>query len=86
MQKWGSLMQGLQAFGNASIANKKELIKAGLRYMKRFPGVLKFVKTPKDFHSKIFKSGIYKIQLNNIKILDEKIFGKEEFRSIVIRR
>ena len=66
--------------------DNKELIKAGLLYIKRFPKVIKFVKTPRDFHNKMFKSQVYKIALNKIKVLDEKTFGKEEFRELIIKR
>ena len=85
-QKWGSLLQGLQATGTASIVSNKELIKAGTLYIRRFPKSLKFVKNPLDFHKKIYESKIYKLQLNKIKLFDEKTFGKEEFREILIKR
>ena len=85
-QKWGSLLQGIQALGNAYAVNNKELVKVGLLYIKRFPKVIKFVKTPRDFHNKMFNSQVYKIELNKIKVLDEKTFGKEEFRELIIKR
>jgi len=85
-QKWGSFLQGIQASGKVHITNNKELIKAGLLYIKRFLKVIKYIKSPKDFHSKLFESKIYKIELNKIKLFDEKTFGKEEFREVMIRR
>ena len=84
-QKWGSLLQGLQATGTITlVGNNKELIKAGILYIKRFPKSLRFVKNPKGFHNKIFESRLYKIKLNKIKTFDEKIFGKGEFREIFL--
>lgn len=65
--------------------NNKELIKAGLLYIKRFPQSLKIVKNPRGFHHKIFESKLYKIKLNKIKIFDEKTFGKGESREISIK-
>ncbi len=85
-QKWGTLLMGLQALGKAKSVSSNELIKAGMLYIKRYPRVIKFVKTPRDFHSKAFESKLYKIQLEEIKLFDEKTFGKEEFRSISIKR
>ncbi|MFH1311107.1 MAG: pyridoxamine 5'-phosphate oxidase family protein [Nanoarchaeota archaeon] len=83
-QKWGSLLQGIQAMGIAMPVNSKELIKAGLLYIKRFPSSLKMVKNPKGFHHKIFDSQLYKIKLNKIKVFDEKEFGKGNSREVSI--
>ena len=55
-------------------------------YIKRYPKVIKFVKNPVDFHSKLFESRMYKIGLNKIKVFDEKIFGKDEIREIIIKK
>lgn len=85
-QKWGSLLRGIQAFGTAKTVSNKELIIAGILYIKRFPGSLKMVKHPKRFHDKIFESKIYKIQLDEIKVLDEKAFGKGGSRKIFLKR
>ncbi|MBI1973123.1 pyridoxamine 5'-phosphate oxidase family protein [Candidatus Woesearchaeota archaeon] len=85
-QKWGSLLQGIQAVGHASIANDQELLKAGLLYMKRYPKCVSLIKSPKELHSKIYESKIYKIEIDKIKVFDEKSFGKEEFREVVIKR
>ena len=84
-QKWGSLLQGIQAMGIAKPVNNKELIKAGLLYLKRFPASLKMVKNPKGFRHKIFESQLYKIKLNKIKVFDERTFGKGESRNISLR-
>ena len=84
-QKWGSLLQGVQAMGIAKPVNNKELIKAGLSYLKRFPASLKMVKNPGGFHHKIFESQLYKIKLNKIKVFDERTFGKGESRNISLR-
>jgi uncharacterized protein YhbP (UPF0306 family) len=85
-QKWGSLLQGLQATGIAMPVNHKEIIKAGILYIKRFPSSLKLVGNPKRFHDKLFESKIYKIQLNEIKVFDEKAFGKGGSRKISLKR
>lgn len=85
-QKWGSLLKGLQISGTSSIVSKKELLIAGALYLKRFPGVIKFVKHILDFHSTKFQSKIYKISINKIKLFDEESFGKEEFRELIIKR
>jgi len=85
-QIWGSDLNGLQALGIASVTGAKDLLMAGALYLKRYPKAYKFAKNPKDFHSKALESRIYKIQLNKIKIFDEKAFGKEGFREIFIKR
>ena len=85
-QRWGSLLRGLQATGIAKQVDNKELIKAGILYIRRFPASMKLVKNPKRFHDKIFESKIYKIQLKNIKVFDEKIFGKGGSRKISLKR
>ncbi len=85
-QKWGSLLQGLQAIGTADKVNGKDLIKAGILYIRRFPNSLKLVKNPKGFHERIFESKLYKIQLDKIKVFDEKAFGKENSKKISLRK
>ncbi len=85
-QTWGSNLQGIQALGNAYSISNKELLKAGFLYLKRFPKSLKLVKNPKNFHNKIFQSKMYRIQLNKIKLFDEKTFGKYETREVIIKR
>ena len=86
-QKWGSLLQGLQAFGTAKpVSSKKDLIIAGILYIKRFPKSLELVKNPKRFHDKVFESKLYKIELQEIKVFDEKTFGKGGSRKISLKR
>ncbi|MEK6847783.1 MAG: pyridoxamine 5'-phosphate oxidase family protein [Nanoarchaeota archaeon] len=84
-QKLGSLLQGLQATGTANIVDRRELINAGMLYIKRFPKTMKLVKNPNDFHSKLFESRIYKINLEEIKVFDEKTFGKGGSRKISLK-
>ena len=69
------MLKGLQISGTSSIVSKKELLIAGALYLKRFPGVIKFVKHILDFHSTKFQSKIYKISINKIKVFDEESFG-----------
>ena len=85
-QKWGSLLKGLQMHGEAKIVSGTELIKAGTLYIKRFPKVFAYIKKISDFVSDEFKSVIYKLEINRVKLLDEKSFGKEEFIEILISR
>ena len=85
-QKWGAKLQGLQATGTATKVNNKELLKAGLLYLKRFPKALLMVKSPKNFHNKMFETTLYKIKLDWIKVFDEKNFGKEEHREIRLKQ
>ena len=81
-QKWGSLLQGIQAVGTATPIKNNELMRVGALYVKRFPSSIKTIKKIKEFHNKIFESRLYKIKLDKIKVFDEKTFGKGEFREI----
>ncbi len=81
-QKWGSLLRGVQIIGTAKKISEEELEKAGNLYLKRFPKAKKYAKKPKDFHNPKFEGRIYKIQPHEIKVLDEKVFGKENYQSI----
>jgi len=81
-QKWGSSLQGIQATGITKLINNKEVIKIGILYMKRFPKSIKMIKNPKRFHDKIFESKLYKIELNKLKVFDEKKFGKGGVREV----
>ncbi|MBI5065941.1 pyridoxamine 5'-phosphate oxidase family protein [Candidatus Woesearchaeota archaeon] len=83
-QKWGTLLKGLQMFGKCRPVNNKELLFGGALYLKRFPKVIQFVKKIFDFNSKKLETKMYKITINKIKVFDEKVFGKEEFREIII--
>ena len=81
-QKWGTFLKGVHLFGTAEIITNKELAVSGRLYLGRFPDASKFVKKIEDFHSEKYQSRIYKIQINKIKLLDEAVFGKEEFVEI----
>ena len=83
-QKWGSLLQGIQATGIATKISNKELVRVGTLYVKRFPASLKIVKNVKGFHNKVFSSRLYKIKLDKIKVFDEKSFGKGGFKKILL--
>lgn len=85
-QAWGTTLKGLQLFGTARVVNTKELLIGGAHYIKRFPGVVRFVKKVKDFHLPEFESQLYKIEICKIKIVDEETFGKEEWRELNIGR
>lgn len=81
-QKWGSPLKGLQIQGKAKKVSNKELIKVGSLYIKRYPKVSKYVKKIKDFVSGKLESDLYKIKIKKVKVLDEKKFGKEEYKEI----
>jgi len=81
-QKWGSMLRGVQIIGRAEKIGDNELEKAGNLYLKRFPKAKKYAKNPKDFHDPKFEGRFYKIQPHEIKVLDEKTFGKENYQSI----
>lgn len=83
-QKWGAHLQGIQGLGKASIVKGSEIIKAGLRYIKRYPRVLTLIKNYKEFSTK--DSKIYKITLDKLKLFDEKTFGKDEYIEIRLER
>jgi len=55
-------------------------------YIKKYPTVSKLIKNPKEFLTKFKESKIYKIELEKIKILDEKKFGKEEYKKLIVNR
>ena len=83
-QEWGSLLQGLQIIGSAKIISKIDIIKAATLYVKRFPKVSKYIKKLSDFDSFKFEDKLFKITPHKIKVLDEKTFGNEEFREILL--
>ena len=84
-QAWGSSLQGLQMHGKASVV-KGEFLKASGLYLKRFKKCLTLIKRPQDFHAKVFESRLYKIQIDKVKVFDEKTFGKEVWVELVIKR
>jgi len=81
-QKWGSLLRGLQIEGKARRLKTSEILTPAKLYVKRYAGVAKFIKKLTDFHLSKLESKMYKIEINKIKVFDEKIFGKEEFKEI----
>ena len=83
-QEWGGHLRGIQMQGKAQRVGTSELVKAGNLYIKRFSKSLLRVKNAKGFHAKIFKSRLYKIIPKKIKVFDNKAFGKEEFRELVV--
>lgn len=83
-QKWGSKLQGLQINAKAYPVSVFKMLKPANLYIQRFSLVTKFVSKPSDFAK--FDSKIYKLEMQKIKILDEKTFGKEEFKEIEIKR
>ena len=80
-QKWGSELKGLQISGIASKVSLKEIAIPASLYLKRYPKAVKSIKNIKDFNTK-FNSILYKIKINCIKVLDEKTFGKENYKEI----
>lgn len=84
-QKWGSLLKGLQIKAEGKSVSGKEIIKAGSLYIKRFPKVSKYIKKIKDFISGKLESDLYKFKITKIKVLDEKTFGKEEYKELIFK-
>ncbi len=85
-QEFGGLLKGLQILGISKPVSNKELLFVGPLYLKHYIKASNFIKTLKDFNSKKLQSKLYKIQINNVKLLDESRFGKEEFRELTIKR
>lgn len=85
-QKWGSMLSGLQIDGFAKSLSMKESLVPAKKYMKRYPLVSGIVKNLAGFHSKKLESKIYKIEMVEIKILDERKFGKEEHQELTVLR
>jgi len=85
-QEWGSLLKGLQMRCVVEPVSGTELMKAGALYMKRFPNVSKYVKKASDFVSGELESILFRLKLEKVKVLDEKKFGKEGFRVILVRK
>lgn len=82
-QALGSLVQGLQVTGSARrITSQSEIQKASSIYSKRFPKIKKLMKAYEYVNPDAFRSAIYKIEPLNIKIIDEKAFGKEIYREV----
>ena len=84
-QEFGSMLRGVQIHGTARTLSTKELSRPARMYMKRFPKVFKFVKKVTDFNSPKLESKMYLIKPDKIKVLDEKVFGKEEHQILKLR-
>jgi uncharacterized protein YhbP (UPF0306 family) len=85
-QEWGSLLCGMQIIGVAKLLSGSEALFAGALYLKRYSKASKFIKRLSDFSAKKYQSKLYKIEIRKIKILDEKSFGKEEYKELSIVR
>lgn len=85
-QEWGSLLQGVQIAGTAKILSGKDALFAGALYLKRYSKASKFIKKLSDFSAKKYQSRLYKIEISWMKILDEKAFGKEEYKELSVSR
>ncbi len=80
-QKWGSLLRGLQIEGKCEKVSILRIAKPGMLYLKRYPKVKSFIKSPSDFLKK-YDSKMFKITPSWIKIFDEKVFGKEVWKEV----
>ncbi len=85
-QPWGSLLQGVQITGTAKKLSGMDALFAGALYLKRYARASKYIKQLSDFSSKKYQSRLYRIEIKTIKILDEKSFGKEEYKELSIIR
>ncbi|MBS3167885.1 pyridoxamine 5'-phosphate oxidase family protein [Candidatus Woesearchaeota archaeon] len=85
-QKWGSLLKGLQILGTSKQISNKEVLSIGPLYLKRYIKASNIIKTLKDFNSKKLESQLYKIQINNVKLLDENRFGKESYKEFDVKK
>ncbi len=83
-QPWGGLLSGIQIIGTAKILSGGESFFAGALYLKRFAKASKFIKHLSDFNSKKYESKLYKITIKKIKVLDERTFGKEAYKELLI--
>lgn len=85
-QQFGTMLHGLQIKGTARHLRISELLVAGTLYFKRFPLVSTFVKHPRQLNSKKLESKLYVLEISHIKVFDESVFGKEVYKTIIIKR
>jgi len=76
---WEDNMAGLQLFGKCYRTPLLQLITGTHNYLKRFPLFKELVKKPEDFSKKSVTMKLYTIEIERIKLFDEKRFGEEVF-------
>lgn len=79
-QEWGpGKLKGIQIFGSCEKTQGTSLIEGVTLYIKRYPGVSKYMLKPDDLLKGLLGSWVYIIKPQNVKILDEKRFGEENY-------
>jgi len=81
-QSFGSILEGLKIYGKAELIENKDLLKGGALYIKRFSKVKAWIAKVSDLNSK-FNSRMDKVKPKKIIVLDEKKFGKEEYKELM---
>ena len=76
-QPWGSLLQGLQIFGECALTEGQSACAAFDLYSKRFAKFLDLVPSFADYKRSAIQSRFYEITVSNVKIFDEPRFGKD---------
>jgi len=76
---WYDKLKGVQLFGRGHKTTLSQLPKGTYCFLKRFPLFKELVKNPNDFMKKGVGVKLYTLEINKIKLFDEKKFGEENF-------
>lgn len=82
---WKDKLQGVQLSGKGYKTPILQMHNATSCFVKRFPLFKEIVKSPKDFMKKAVKVRLYTLEIDRIKLFDEKRFGEEKFIDLRIK-
>ena len=72
-------------FGKGYKTPLSQLPKGTSCFLKRFPLFKEVVKSPKDFIKKVITVKLYTLEIERIKLFDEKRFGEEKFIEVKLK-
>ncbi len=83
-EAWGMNLQGVQLFGTCALVDDDELQDAIDTYRGRFPAFGHIIQVAEDFERDITDMRLYKLKVNQVKLIDEMRFGHRNWITVPV--
>jgi uncharacterized protein len=85
-EAWGMNLQGVQMFGTCALVEDAGLDEAIQTYRSHFPAFSHLIQTAADFERDITDMRLYRIQVEQVKLIDEHRFGHRNWITVPVIR
>lgn len=83
-ESWGMNLQGVQLFGKCAQVEAAGLEEAIQTYSSHFPAFSHVIQTAEDFERDITDMRLYRIQVEQVKLIDEHRFGHRNWITVPV--